>query len=305
MNKSLRWIDTHIHVSDIAPDGALRERMLDDLLAVLDGCDADLRFVVSVDGPYFSRMVADPSGVLESSRFIHELVKRAPGRLFGACTPNPHFLAESLDTMKRCFEDWGFVMLGEMLQYMMKYRMDSDEVEKLLLLAHEYQVPVQVHLGTYWHKDHVGSTDGMDQMRDLLRAMDRVPEATYILAHAIGVGPTPAFVPWADMFLDTLAGMFDQYPDNVWVEVRDFHSPALARTLREVPHNRILSGTDWTTRIGPPFQPYGTVFDIPAGENPFPPCVASFVDFLRRADAPEETIRRIGYDNPRELLRLG
>ena len=82
MNKSLRWIDTHIHVSDIAPDGTLRERMLDDLLAVLDGCDADLRFVVSVDGPYFSRMVADPSGVLESSRFIHELVKRAPGRLF-------------------------------------------------------------------------------------------------------------------------------------------------------------------------------------------------------------------------------
>ena len=298
------WIDTHIHVSDIGPDGSRRERMLEDLLDVLERCDADLRLVVSCDGPYFSRMLQSPEGVLEANRSIHELVSRAPGRLFGACCVNPHFLDESVAVARRCFGEWGFVMLGEMLQYMMDYRMDSDEVEVLLHLAEQYDVPVQVHLGTYWHKDHTGSTDGMDHMRDLLRAADRVPGVKYILAHAIGCGPTPAFVSWAGMFLDTLGGLFEQFPDNFWVEIRDFHSPALARTLREVPTDRLLSGTDWTTRIGPPFQAYGTVFDIPQGQNPFPPSVDAFVGFLKQAGATEGDIEKIGHQNATELMRL-
>ncbi len=296
------WLDTHIHVSDIGPDGSVRHNMLQDLLTVLDVPDADLRFVVSCDGPYFSKMIQSAEGVLEANRFVHELVSRAPGKLYGACCVNPHFPRESLQAMELCFERWGFVMLGEMLQYMMDYEMDSDEVEPLLLRAESYGVPVQVHLGTYWHKDHTGSTDGMHHMRDLLRVADRVPGVKYILAHAIGCGPTPAFVSWADMFLDTLGGVFERFPDNFWVEIRDFHSPALARTLREVPTNRLLAGTDWTTRIGPPFQPYGTVFDIKAEENPFPPGVDAFVRFLRQAGATEEALGRIGYTNAAELM---
>ena len=43
----LRWIDTHIHVSDIGRDGKKREQMLEDLLEVLDRDEADLRFVIS------------------------------------------------------------------------------------------------------------------------------------------------------------------------------------------------------------------------------------------------------------------
>jgi len=298
------WIDTHIHVSDIGPDGKKRERMLDDLLDVLDRCDADLRFVISCDGPYVGAMIKDGSKIFEGNRFIYELVRRSGGRLYGSCTINPNFLDESLRTMEICFGEWGFVMLGEMLQYMMKYRMDSDAVEETVRLAVKYDVPVQVHLGTYWHKDFEGSCDGMDHMRDLLRCVDRVPEAKYILAHAIGCGPTPDYVSWAGMFLDTIAGVFPEYPDNFWIEIRDFQCPALKRTIAEVPASRLLAGTDWTTRIGPPFQSYGTMFGVDEADNPFPPKVASFVKFLRDAGASEEDIERIGFENARELFGL-
>lgn len=299
------WIDTHIHVSDIGPDGRRRERMLEDLLDVLDRCDADLRFVISCDGPHFGPMTRDPEAILAGNRFIYDLVRRAPGRLFGSCMVNPRFLEESLHAMRVCFEEWGFVMLGEMLQYSMGYRMASDPVEKLLRLAARCDVPVQVHLGTYWFRDdRGGSSDGMDHMRDLLQAAERVPEAKYILAHAIGCGPTPAYVPWAGMFLDTLAGLFPSFPENFWVEIRDFHCPALKRTLAEVPATRLLAGTDWTSRIGPPFQSYGTMFDVKEGENPFPASVASMVGFLRDAGASEEDIERIGWRSAAELYRL-
>ena len=298
------WVDTHIHVSDLGPDGSRREQMLADLLDVLDHCDADLRFVITCDGAYNSRVMADPSGMREANRMVYELVRQAPGRLYGGCIVNPHFPEAALDMMKVAFEEWGFVMLGEMLQYMMNYRMDSDEVEQLVRLAAHYEVPVQVHIGTYWMKQHEGSVDGMDHLRDLLRCADRVPEAKYILAHAIGCGPTPDYVPWADMFLDTLGGVFDTYPMNFWIEIRDFQCRALKRTLADVPTSRLLSGTDWTTRIGPPFATYGTMFDVKEEQNPFPPKVDSFAQFLRDAGASEEDISRIGFDNAKGLLKL-
>lgn len=299
------WIDTHIHVSDIGPDGKHRERLLEDLLDLLDRCDADLRFVISCDGPYLSRIAREPEQMLPSNRMIHDLVRRAPGRLYGACMINPNFLDESIRTMKVCFEEWGFVMLGEMLQYSMNYRMDSDAAENTLRLAAHYDVPVQVHLGTYWAKnDRGGSCDGMDHMRDLLLAADRVPEAKYILAHAIGCGPTPDFVPWANMFLDTLAGLFSSFPDNFWVEIRDFQCAALKRTVAEAPTTRLLAGTDWTTRIGPPFQPYGTMFGVKEEDNPFPPEVASFKKFLQDAGASEKGISQIAFENAKQLMRL-
>lgn len=307
-NKKRRWIDTHIHASDIGPDGKKRERMLEDLLDLLDRCDADLRFAISCDGPYSGYMVKDPSQMLSANRMIYDLCRRAPGRLFGSCTVNPNFLDESLRVMDICFGEWGFVQLGEMLQYSMKYKMDSDAAEKVVRRAVKYDVPVQVHIGTYcaptlqWRYDVSGQ--GMDHLTDLLACAERVPEAKYILAHAIGCGPTPQYISWADMILDTFAGCFSRYPTNFWIEIRDFQCKALPRAIREVPTTRLLSGTDWTTRIGPPFQSYGTMFGVREADNPFPPKVSSFVGFLRKAGANEADIERIGYDNARELYKL-
>ncbi|MDD4869209.1 MAG: TatD family hydrolase [Kiritimatiellae bacterium] len=302
--KKRRWIDTHIHVSDIGRDGKKREKMLEDLLDVLDRCDADLRFAICPDAGYVSRMTTDPAAMMVGNQMVYDLCRRSSGRLYGCCMVNPNFLDESLKVMKTCFEEWGFVQLGEMLTYIHKYKMSDKATEKVVQLAAKYNVPVEVHLGTYWHKKAGSSGDGMNHLTDLLAIAERVPEAKYILAHAIGCGPTPDYVSWADMFLDTIKGVFPKYPDNFWFEIRDFQCKALPRTIREVPTTRLLSGTDWTTRIGPPFQNYGTMFDIKEGANPFPPKVSSFVDFLLKAGASEADITRIGYENARELYKL-
>lgn len=300
------WIDTHVHVSDIGNDGKKRERMQKDLLDVLDKCDADLRFLISPDATYLSRIKTDPSAMLIANQMVYDLCRCAPGRLYGSCMVNPNFLDESLLVMKICFEEWGFVQLGEMLPYIHNYRMTDTSTEKVVQLAAHYDVPVQVHLGTYWKKGAVpgDSMDGMNQMGDFLNVAERVPQGKYILAHAIGCGPTPEFISWANMYLDALKGVFPEFPNNFWVEIRDFQTPALSRTFREVPVTRLLSGTDWTTRIGPPFQPYGTMFDIKEKENPFPPKVSSFVEFLHMAGATEANIAQIGSENARELYKL-
>ena len=299
------WIDAHIHVSDRGPDGSRREAMLADLLAVLDRSGEDLRFVISPDGYYLGAIARDPEAMLSANRMVYDLVREAPDRLYGSCMVNPNFPDESRRVMDQAFGEWGFVQLGEMLQYSMNYQMDSDAAEVVVRQAVEFGVPVQVHIGTYYGV-HSGTTSeaGMEQLADLIRCAERVPEAQYILAHAIGCGPTGEYIPWAGMVLDTLAMHFAQYPDNFWVEIRDFQCPALARTLAEVPSGRLLSGTDWTTRIGPPFQTYGTMFDVAEADNPFEPGIPAFVAFLQAAGASEAEIEAIGAGNARTLYGL-
>ena len=50
--------------------------------------------------------------------------------------------------MDVAFGEWGFLMLGEMVKYMMHYRMNSDPVERLVRKAMEFDVPVHVHIST-------------------------------------------------------------------------------------------------------------------------------------------------------------
>ena len=135
-------------MSDIGPDGNRRQHMPEDLVDVPDRCEADLRFVMSCDKLYLCATASDPACILSGNRVIHDLVQQAPGRLYGACTVNPNFLDESLRAMDKCYGEWGFVQLGEMLPHMMDYRMDSDEAGKVVRVAAQYDVPIQVHLGT-------------------------------------------------------------------------------------------------------------------------------------------------------------
>ncbi len=297
-----KWIDTHTHVSAVGPKGQARPRLLDDLLAVLDNSEADLRFVISPDGVECRRIIDDPAGVSESNRFIYELVRQAPGRLLGACTINPHYLDESLAVMREAFGEWGFALLGEMLQYMMDYEMNSDSVEKLVRLAADFHKPVQVHISTSNSRQHPSSF-GMEQLVDLFGLVERVPEADYILAHAVGMPDDNP--PVVDQYLDAVEQRFGSWPDNFWVEIRDFDSPGVASALARVPATRLIAGTDWTTRVGPPFLPYGCIFGVQsAEENPFPPGVSQMRELLARAGANPEDIERIGHRNAAELLNL-
>ena len=130
-----KWLDTHIHVSNFTPQGEPRGDILGELLAVMNRDGADLRFVISPDFPWVGRMTTDAAQVLEASRFIHDLVQRAPGKLYGACMVNPNFLDASLRAMEVCFGEWGFVMLGELLPYLMNHTMNSAPAERLVRLS--------------------------------------------------------------------------------------------------------------------------------------------------------------------------
>lgn len=296
------WIDTHIHVSATAPEGLKRDHLLEDLLDVLDRDQADLRWVISPDGAELSRAIREPEGVLAGNTFIHDLVRRAPGRLYGSCMVNPHFLDESLRVMDTCFGEWDFLQLGEMLQYMMDYNMDSPGVERLVRQAVQFDVPVQVHISTSNRGEHPSSF-GMDQLADLFALVERVPEASYILAHFVGMPDDDP--PVVDGYLDFIDERFGKWPDNFWAEIRDFSSPGVRSILARAPVSRIIAGTDWVTRVGPPFLAYGTIFGVGgAGDNPYPPCVESMVGFLEQAGGSDDVVDLIACRNAMALLGL-
>ena len=295
------WLDTHVHVSGFGPDGSRHERLLEELLAVLDADEADLRLVISPDSADLSRVINEPDGQLHAARFIQGLVSRAPARLYGACCVNPHHLDFALQAMDLCCGEFGFPLLGEMLQYMMDFRMDSPAVETLVRRAVEFDVPVQVHISTSNSAQGL-FTSGNEELADLCDLVDRVPEARYILAHFVGTDKLP---PVVDGYLDDLDRRYGRFPDTMWAEIRDFSSPGVASALERIPHDRLIAGTDWVTRIGPPFPPYGVLFPATsAADNPYPPSVAAMADLLRAAGADEDTVRMIAWDNAARLLRL-
>lgn len=297
----LTWIDTHVHVSRISPDGSPRPNLLADLLAVLDADPADLRLVISPDSADLARIIHEPDGQLHGARFIHDLVQQAPDRLYGACCINPHYPDQALQAMDLCFGEWGFPLFGEMLQYMMDYRMNSPEVERLVRRAAEFDVPVQVHISTS-NSAQGPFASGNEELADLCDLVDRVPEAKYILAHFVGTDKLP---PVVDGYLDDLERRYGGFPKNMWAEIRDFSSPGVASALQRIPHDRLLAGTDWVTRTGPPFPPYGVLFPATsAADNPYEPSVPAMAELLQQHGANEETVTMIAHRNAAELLRL-
>ena len=298
--KKRQWLDTHTHVSNYGPGSTERGDILEDLLEVLDRSGADLRLVISPDGPWTSQMTRDSSKILEANRFIYDLVRRAPDRLYGSCMINPNFLDESLKVMQLCFEEWGFLQLGEMVQYMMKYRMDNDAAEKAVRLAVQFDVPIQVHLSTSGRTGDGPMGSGMEQLADFFGVVQRVPDAKYILAHAVGMQTEP---PVVDGYLDAIEERYGKIPDNFWFEIRDFSSPGVRSVLRRVTVDRIIAGTDWTTRVGPPFLPYGMIFGK-VEDNPYPPCIDAMVSFLKQEGASGQEIEKIGFENVARLLKI-
>jgi predicted TIM-barrel fold metal-dependent hydrolase len=296
-----KWLDTHVHISATNPDGSARETLAADLRPVLDADDAEISFVISVDGAELSRIGAEPEGQLAGAELVRDLVHQAPSRVYGACMANPRFPDEALRCMDLCLGEWGFVMFGEVLQYMWGIRLDSPETEACVRRAVEFGVPVQVHVSTSMPYQE-GKPYGMDHLEDLLRLVERVPDARYIVAHLVGTEIVP---PPVDQYFDAIEARFGHWPDNFWCEVRDFNSPGVKSALERVPHTRIIAGTDWTTRVGPPFLPYGMIFGAGSAEaNPYPPSVSAMVEYLKGYGADDETVEMIGWSNAAALLGI-
>lgn len=299
-----RWLDTHVHISHVTPDGQPRPDILADLLAVQEREPTDLRFVISCDVPLVNWMAKAGEKVAEGNAVVYDLVRRAPGRLYGACTVNPRFLDASLRSMDQCFGQWGFVMLGELLPYIMDHRMCEPGTERLVRHAVSFGVPAQVHISTSNAKPQGPFVNGgTEQLEDLMDLIERVPEARYVLAHF--VGNPKADPPVVDGYLDQIEKRFGAWPGNVWAEIRDVNSPGVRSALRRIPRDRLQIGTDWVTRVGPPFLPYGMIFGVadPAA-NPYPPGVVGMTECLRQAGAAAEDLPRLAFATAAGLLGI-
>ena len=290
------WIDTHTHITRESPT------LIADLQAVFAADPADLRMVISPGVGFLQEMRDDPTAGRAAAACIQRLTEAFPDRFYGACCVNLNFPDEALRLMDLCLGEYGFGMLGEMLGYIFHFDMNTAPGVRVVRKAAEYDVPVQIHLSTS-NNPHQGHTSGMGQLEDILGIAERVPEARYILAHMIGMPDDDP--PVVRAYLDRIDERCGQWPDNFWAEIIDFHSPGVVEALARVPHDRLLAGTDWCTRIGPPYRPYGVDHLVWAGEEcPYHPSVAQLTAFLQQWDATEEDIQRIAWENAASLLGI-
>ncbi len=292
----MNWIDGHIHVSGFDREGNPRGDILPDLLAMLEGEDADLRLVLSADAPEVPWMRTDPEWIERANAFIFDLCARAGGRFYGSCLTTSEFPEESEQVLRKAVEQWGFVQYGEILPEEMERGLTRPEVVAGVELAASFGLPAEVHLSTNYER-------GIEHVAQLAALAEAAPQAKYIAAHAIGGR-------MSDYYIEQLAPRVAR-GENFWVEIRDFNNvPALRRALREIGAERLVAGTDWTNRIGPPYLPYGVVFDVPDPSSPigrrqirgvedvpYRPSVAALADFLGQAGATPDQIEMIGWRN--------
>lgn len=300
----MKWIDTHCHVCSLESDGSKRPGFARHLLEVLDRDPSELHMVICPDSIWFSRIQTDPEGMQAAAQEIRDIVQLAPDCFHGALMPNPHFPDASLRLMDLCFGEWGFVMLGEMMQYSMSFRLTDPGCLRLLRHAAELGVPIMSHVATLDVKQ--GAMTGTGQLLDLLEAAIQVPDARFILGHFVGMAETDPT--WADRYIDIVEACFGCWPRNFWAEIRDFGSPGLRSAVRRIPLDRLVSGTDWTTRGTPPFSPFGSLFDCMMNRVPEPydepPSTRQLAGFLEKEGLTEDRIAAIASDNAAVLLGL-
>ena len=300
----ITWLDTHCHVCSTTANGDERPGFARHLLNVLDNDPNDLRMVICPDSHWMGWIRRDPDGMRAAAKGTRAVAGLAPGRLYGALMPNPHFPDDSLRLMDECFGKWGFVMMGEMMQYTMGYRLVDPDCLRLLRHAAQLRVPVMSHVATFDVKQN--QMTGTGQLLDLCEAAVRVPEVRLIAGHFVGMaesGPT-----WVEHYLDVIDKRFGCWPRNLWAEIRDFGSPGLKPALERIPLDRLVSGTDWTTRGTPPLRPYATLFDCMLNGVPEPydepASTWQFIHFLQQAGLTPPQVRAIAYENAAALLRL-
>lgn len=300
----MRWLDTHNHVCDLANDGTTRPGFRNHLQAVLNADPNELHLVICPDGPRMSRIGHDPAAMLAGAELVHGLVETSGGRLHGACMVTPRFPREARLAMDRCCGDWGFVMLGEMMQYSMDFRLSDPACLELLRHAGQLRVPVMVHVATFDVSQ--GALTGTGQLADLMTAAEAVPEGRYVLGHFVGMPEDDP--PHVTHYIDAILARYGTWPRNFWAEIRDFSSPGLADALARIPHDRLVSGSDWCSRGEPPFAPYGSSFDAAMNHVPNPyaadPSSAFFAACLRGHGLGDDEVEAIAYGNAARLLDL-
>jgi len=234
---------------------------------------------------------------------------------------DPRAVKQSHEDMDLYVGERGFVQVGEVEGLPHGFSLDCPEMVELARHAAKLGAPVQLHCST------ADSPTG-EHMRQALHLAAAVPDANFIIAHAIGGRNSYQYILATENYL--ARGL-----DNIYLEIVQFHVRAYLRSAYEhLGPDRLLVGTDWATYHNPPYLPYGahptlvshpdfwrdagvkgfsqwgpefwfsSMFVLDLRENPYPCRVESFVGFLREAGVSEEDIDKIGSGNAIRLFRL-
>jgi len=121
-------------------------------------------------------------GCQESNRMAWEGAQRFPGRILPYCTTNPGYGRASLDEIRRCVEDRGFI--GVKLYN--DYRVTEPVYWPMVELAIELRIPLLQHAGhTTWLPSPQPRISDGGHIAELAA---RYPEAIIICAHIAGGG---------------------------------------------------------------------------------------------------------------------
>ncbi|MEN6578602.1 MAG: amidohydrolase family protein [Phycisphaerales bacterium] len=128
------------------------------------------------------RRPATPDASRECNDWTADAMKRFPGRVLGYCYVNPGYGRESLDEIRRCVQERGFIGI----KLYNEYTCTEPVVFPIVELAIELRVPILHHASHshYFVEDQPRMSDG-GHLAELAR---RYPEAMLICGHICGGG---------------------------------------------------------------------------------------------------------------------
>jgi predicted TIM-barrel fold metal-dependent hydrolase len=128
------------------------------------------------------RQPATPDAFRECNDWTADATKRFPGRVLGYCYVNPGYGRESLDEVRRCVQERGFIGI----KLYNEYTCTEPVVFPIVELAIDLRVPILHHASHshYFVEDQPRMSDG----GHLAELAGRYPEAMLICAHVCGGG---------------------------------------------------------------------------------------------------------------------
>jgi uncharacterized protein len=128
------------------------------------------------------RRPATAEGFRECNRWVADAMQRFPGRVRGYCYVNPGYQQETLEEIRRCIQDRGFVGIKLYNEYVCT----DPVVFPIVELAIELNVPILHHAGHshYFLDDQPHISDG----GHLAELSHRYPQTKLICAHICGGG---------------------------------------------------------------------------------------------------------------------
>lgn len=195
-------IDCHAHLAHrSSPDWAENDRKL---IEAADKLGID-QLCCSILTP---RRPATAEGFRECNAWVAEAMGRFPGRVLGYCYVNPGYPRESLEEIRRCVEEHGFIGI----KLYNEYTCTEPVVFAIVELAIELGVPILQHAG---HPHYV--LEAQPRISDaghLAELAGRYPEAMLICAHVCGGGDwewtIKALRNAPSVYLDTSGSVIDE-----------------------------------------------------------------------------------------------